>query len=111
MVASTEDKKTSRGLPQGSVLSPILFNIYFANLHKFVRKYANTDVLQYADDSTCIIISHKEIEKVYEITNAYLCDFINIIQERNHLNFDKCQILDFSNCTKNLKITMNDIDC
>lgn len=45
--------KTSEGLPQGDVLSPILFNIYTNELHEL--KNNNIEILQYADDFTFVI--------------------------------------------------------
>lgn len=47
-----------RGLPQGSVLSPILYNIYSSDLETSLD--SNTQVLQYADD-LLIYNTHKSI--------------------------------------------------
>ena len=44
----SEKCSTSMGLPQGSSLSPVLYNIYTAQIEKSVMKYAR--ILQFADD-------------------------------------------------------------
>lgn len=44
---------TSTGLPQGSVLSPLLFNIYTAELHKAHNE--NIQISQYADNFSLLI--------------------------------------------------------
>jgi ribonuclease HI len=47
--SSVLERTTWKGLPQGSVLSPILYNIYTYDLDKCI-KTENISVLQYADD-------------------------------------------------------------
>lgn len=59
---------TSLGLPQGSVLSPLLFNLYTADVHGFV----DVDIIQYADDF-CMFIEHKKYDMSLELlSNAYI---------------------------------------
>ena len=83
-------KELLRGVPQGSVLGPLLFNIYFNDLFYFLEE---TEATNYADD-----------------TNIYACDMDlgNLIRRLEHdslvaiewfesnymkLNGDKCHFL------------------
>ena len=54
-------RKTSFGLPQGSVLSPILFNLYTADIHSNLN-IPNTNILQYADDF-CLYVNKKTLRE------------------------------------------------
>lgn len=47
------------GLPQGSVLSPILFNIYTSGLHNIINHTCS--IIQYADDF-CFYLTHKKYD-------------------------------------------------
>lgn len=89
---------TSEGLPQGSILSPILFNVYTKNLHKLNTEFIK--IFQYADDFTILIQAKTqadlktEIEKFLVLLNEELRK-INL-----KINFEKCYILNlFSNNT------------
>ena len=56
-------RKSARGLPQGSVLSPLLFNIVMAGLPKAIPKFATKiNISLYADD-ICIWTSGDNIKQ------------------------------------------------
>ena len=55
---------TKRGLAQGSVLSPILFNVYTSDLHKLKNDTIN--IIQYADDICIYTIQDTFSEAVRE---------------------------------------------
>lgn len=83
-----------KGLPQGSVLSPLLYNVYTYNLDKSVDSFCN--ILQYADD----IVIYASSCSLVDITNrlnsalSYLSDYL-----QNHglsLSINKCNAVVFS---------------
>lgn len=65
----THSRLLSKGLPQGSVLSPLLYNIYTHDIENFVDK--NINILQYADDLV-LYITDKNIENASVAMNLTL---------------------------------------
>ena len=51
--------KNSCGVPQGSILGPLLFLIYVNDMKQGV----SSDLLLYADDS-CLVFQHKHVTKI-----------------------------------------------
>lgn len=95
---NTTHKTLIEGLPQGDVLSPILFNLYSAEIHDLKNAY--TDVLQYADDFTFIIKDRKMVELNNKASQ--LMRDINIKLEKLNfkINAEKCKYM-CVNCSIN----------
>ena len=62
----THNLKAEMGLPQGSILSPVLFNVYLEEALKSSRKLEDLrrrgDLLAFADDMIVMSNSRQEIE-------------------------------------------------
>lgn len=84
------------GVPQGSILSPLLFNIYINDLTEKIRK----GLYLYADD-TIMIISHVNLEYLIETANNAL-GVIKTWLENNglKLNISKTEYIIFENINK-----------
>ena len=84
------------GVPQGSILGPLLFLIFVNDLHK-VTKYL--DPIMFADD-TNLFYSHKNITTLFQIVNSelklvnewFLANKLSLnAKKQNMFYFIKCQ--------------------
>ena len=98
-----------QGVPQGSILGPLLFNIYLNDIFFFVE---NCDLANYADDTTPYSIEtsmNTLLQSLYKDTSILIRWFKNNYLQ---LNPDKCKLL-VSNREKDISIIINNevIEC
>ena len=77
------------GVPQGSVLGPLLFLLYINDLKHAIKSKASFEIILYADD-TNIFVACESLESAKIATNAILSE-INTYMVCNllHINIDK----------------------
>ena len=87
-----------QGLPQGSVLSPLLFIFFINNLAEILPEDAQ--VAMFADDVT-LLATHRVKEKAEEQLQ-HLVDIVSAWSKewKLNLNADKCEVCFFSSSTK-----------
>ena len=94
------------GVPQGSILGTVLFNLYVAELAD--RTYFTT--IQYANDTT--LNRHSKISKLHECAVAIQKDVEKLLSwsQQNNLifNCDKVQSILFSSSRLSFKHNLED---
>ena len=84
--------KTSLGVPQGSVLGPLLFNIYLNDLFLFLEE---TEVCNYVDDTKIYTCGPNVENVVAKLENDALVISEWFPNNRMKLNEDKCHLMIF----------------
>ena len=83
-------KEILNGVPQGSVLGPLLFNIFINDLFFFVEK---SDVCNYADDNS-LSVANISIEKIISALESDISILEKWFKDNGMLlNEDKCQFV------------------
>lgn len=98
--------QTARGVPQGSVLGPVLFILYTNDIISALQD--NCEAFLYADD-TALVVSHKNIEEL-EVNTYIAASMAKQYSQANDLvlNEEKTQQLFFGPQRKNA-LTLPDI--
>jgi len=93
-----------KGVPQGSILGPVMFNIFINDIFNFVH---HSNLYNYADDNT-LSSSHKDLDVVKQNLEA---DSISLIQwfsdNKMQANPDKFQAISVGRKTKDSNIDFN----
>jgi len=71
----------SRGVPQGSCISPILFNLYFEEGIKNISPYSDL-LLSFADDVACGLQNSSKLEKIQEMLKLWEQDLNLLVHNR-----------------------------
>jgi hypothetical protein len=101
--ACSDWSEVTSGVPQGSVLGPILFIIFINDMPANLR----SKILLYADDSK--IISEIKCRADFDRTQLELdqiCEWSN--EWLMELNLDKCKVMKFGCATYDIPLTMTD---
>ena len=94
------------GVPQGSILGPLLFNIFMCDLFFIVNEI---DFASYADDNTPFVSGDRLDDVLVSLENASLKLFDWFSNNQMKANPDKCHLLTSSTDSIAIKIKDNEI--
>ena len=105
-INSSPDKVTC-GVPQGSVLGPILFIIYANDIYRCAQ---NSMKRLFADD-TCLSVHHKQITELINLAKIQIKNVIKWCQcNKLTINFDKTYFIIFWAKNKHIPQNINEIE-
>ena len=96
---NSDYKIMKHGVPQGSVLGPLLFLIYINDLHVCI-KYSKLNL--FADDSSLLLknASHKQLQKYINLDLKNLCNWLKA--NKISLNAGKTELVIFRHPNKKI---------
>ncbi|XP_059217681.1 uncharacterized protein LOC131994810 [Stomoxys calcitrans] len=98
----------SDGLPQGSGLSPLLFNIYTATLHELSSDACS--VYQFADDFF-LVVHDRDFGTARQLLESKVLEFRRRCQDLDlQFNLDKINSIHFNRRKRPISIALNGID-
>ena len=98
----SQPASVSYGVPQGSILGPLLFLIYANDLSQAVK----CDLFLYANDS-CLVCQHKDINKIENQLNQDFCNTCDWVLDNKlsiHFGEDKTKSILFASKFKRKNI-------